>query len=188
MRTSECSALIATGSFRKRSHGMTLIEILIAIVILAIGLLGIASMLLLSNKANNSSYTKQQAVQSVYNIFDRIRANSSAAINGNYNISNISTSGTPSPPSQPSALCNLTLCTPTQLAAYDAWYWLSKDVSKLPRGSGSIATTISGVAGNTVITVTVQWDDSPAQSTAGAISNVSGVNPNHVQLTVQSQL
>lgn len=170
-----------------RLKGMTLIEILISIVILAIGMLGIAGILLLSNKANNSSYSKQQAVQSIYDIFDRIRANPSAAISGNYNISNISSSGAPTPPAQPSALCNVSTCNSTQIAAYDTWYWLSKDVSKLPSGSGSITTALSGVAGNTIITVTVQWDDTPAQNAAGAIGT-AGTNPNYVQLTIQSQL
>src|SRR5579872_5025704 len=109
------------------TKGMTLLEVLITLVIMAIGMLGIASMLLLSSKANTSSYAKQQAVQCAADIFDRIRANSIAAISGNYNISNINTSGTPTPPAQPGVLCNLSICTANQLAAYDTWYWLSKD-------------------------------------------------------------
>ena len=171
-----------------RQNGMTLIEVLVSLVILAIGMLGIASMLMVSNKANNSSYAKQQAVQCVYDIFDRMRANSQAVISGSYNISNINNSGLPSQPSQPSALCTASICTPSQLATYDLWYWLSKDVTKLPGGSGSIVTSLSGVAGNTVITVTVQWDDSPAQNQVGSSSSVSSANPNWVQLQIQSQI
>lgn len=167
--------------------GMTLIEVLISLVVLAIGMLGIAGILLLSNKANNSSYAKHQAVQCIYDIFDRIRANSSAAIGGKYNISNISSSGAPSAVAQPSTLCNISSCNSSQMAAYDTWYWLTKDVSKLPNGSGSITSALSGVAGNTIITVTVQWNDSPAQATAGAIG-ASGTTPSYVQLTIQSQL
>ncbi|KTD45151.1 type IV pilus modification protein PilV [Legionella quateirensis] len=170
-----------------RQKGMTLLEVLVSVVLFAIGLLGIASMLMLSNKANNSSYAKLQAVQSVYDIFDRIRANSQAAIDGNYNISNIGSNGLPTSVSTPSVMCNSATCTPTQMATYDTWYWLTKDVSKLPSGSGSITSALSGVAGNTVITVTVQWDDSQAQNQLGA-SSAASANPNYVQLSIQSQI
>jgi type IV pilus assembly protein PilV len=172
-----------------KQKGMTLIEVLIAFVILAIGMLGIAGMLLLSSKVNNSSYAKQQAVQTIYDMFDKIRANYQAAINGNYNISNMNSSGSPTLPSAPGTLCNQSTCSATQLAAYDTWYWLTYDVTKLPSGSGSITSSSApGTAGNTLITITVQWDDSMAQSTVGASSAASSVNPNYVQLSIQSQL
>jgi type IV pilus assembly protein PilV len=169
--------------------GMTLIEVLIAFVILAIGMLGIAGMLMLSSKVNNSSYAKQQAVQSIYDMFDKIRANYLAAINGNYNVSNINSSGSPTLPSQPGTMCDQSTCSAAQLAAYDTWYWLTYDVTKLPRGSGSITSSLApGTAGNTLITITVQWDDSLAQNLVGASSAVSTANATYVQLSVQSQL
>lgn len=171
-----------------KNYGMTLIEVLISLVIFAISMLGIGGMLLMSSKANNSSYSKQQAVQSISNILDRMRANSSAAINGNYNASNINSSGAPTIPSAPSASCLSTACSPADLAAYDVWSWLSKDVTQLPSGSGSITTAPSGGANNTLITVTVQWDDSQSQSTLGGSSATSTANPNMVQLSIQSQL
>lgn len=172
-----------------RHKGMTLIEVLVSLVVFALGMLGIANMLMLSSKANNSSYTKQQAVQSVYDIFDKIRANYQAAIDGNYNVSNINSGGAPTIPAPPSVLCTSSPCTPSQLAAYDTWHWLSTDVSKLPNGCGSITTAPGpGGAGNTIVTVTVQWDDSPAQSKLGASSSAASTNANLVQLRVQSQL
>ncbi|MBI2786115.1 MAG: type IV pilus modification protein PilV [Legionella longbeachae] len=173
--------------FEGQQKGMTLVEVLIAFVILAIGMLGIAGMLLLSSKVNNSSYSKQQAVQCIYNIFDKVRANSQAAINGNYNINNINSSGSPTPPSQPGTMCNISACSSTELATYDSWYWLTYDVKRLPNGSGSITST-PGLSGNTIITVTVQWDDSLAQNLVGASSIVVPNNPNYVQLSIQSQL
>lgn len=172
----------------KHSAGLTLIEVLISLVIFALGMLGIANMLMLSSKANGSSYTKQQAVQSVYNIMDKMRANSQAVVDGNYNVSNINSGGAPTIPAAPSVQCTSSACTPAQLAAYDTWQWLSSDVSKLPNGSGSITTASSGASGNTVITVTVQWDDSPAQDKLGASSSASSMNANLVQLRVQGQL
>jgi type IV pilus assembly protein PilV len=174
---------------KSRHNGMTLLEVLVTLVILAFGLLGIAGMLMLSNKANNSSYAKQQAVQSIYNMFDKIRANYQSAINGNYNISNIGSNGLPTSITPPSALCDTSVCTSAQMAAYDTWYWLNYDVSKLPSGCGSISSALSSNgSGNTIITVTVQWDDSPAQTNLGSSSAVSSTNANLVQLSIQSQL
>jgi type IV pilus assembly protein PilV len=173
---------------RKRQEGMSLIEVLITLIILAFGLLGIAGVLMFSNKANNSSYLKQQAVQSVYDIFDRMRTNYQAAINGNYNMSNMGSNGVPTSVPAPSPLCTSTACTPSQMAAYDIWFWINNDVNKLPNGSASITSALSGTAGNTIMTVTVQWDDSPAQTALGASSSTSTNNANFVQFSVQSQL
>lgn len=173
---------------KKAQQGILLLEVLISILILAFGLLGIASLLLISNQANNSSYAKQQAVQIVYNMFDRIRANSQAAINGNYTVTNIGSNGYPIPVNTPSTLCISAPCTAAQLASYDTWIWLTQDVSLLPNGSGSISTAPNGTSGNTLVTVTVQWDDSLAIRTSGASSQISATNPNFVQISIQSQL
>lgn len=175
--------------YKHRQQGNTLIEVLISFVMLGVGMLGIAGVLLLSHKANNSSYAKQQAVQSIYDIFDKMRSNYQAAISGSYNVSNINSNGSPTTPAAPAVMCDQSACTPTQLASYDTWYWLKYDVSSLPSGSGSIVTTAAGgTSKNTLITVTVQWDDSVAQNILGNSSTVSSVNPNYVQLSIQSQL
>lgn len=172
------------------NRGNTLIEVLVSFAILGVGLLGIAGLLLISNKTNNSSYAKQQAVQCIYDIFDKIRTNQQAAIKGSYDISNISTSATPTIPNEPSTKCDATACTSDQMATWDTWYWLANDVSKLPSGSGSIVTSSnSGSAKNTLITITVQWDDSVAQKAleTGTGQTSSG-STSFVQLSIQSQL
>ena len=161
-------------------RGFSLVEALVALVVLGIGLMGIASVILLSHKTNTSNYIRQQAVQAAYDIIDRIRANRQAAINGNYNVSNLVTSGTPTLPSAPSTNCDSTSCSTTQLAAYDTWYWLSTNLAQLPNGCGSIATAASGT--NTQITVTIQWNDSPTQQALGT------QNPTPNQLIVQTLL
>ncbi len=165
---------------RKYQQGFSLLEVLVALVILAIGMLGIARMLLLTHKANSSSYIRQQASQSAYDILDRIYANRQAAINGNYTVSNLVLAGAPTPPGAPTTNCDTTVCSSNQMASYDTWYWLATDVAQLPNGCGSIAVAVAGV--NTTVTVTVQWDDSPAQKALGI------TNPAPTQLIIQSQL
>ncbi len=163
---------------RHRS-GFSLLEVLVALVIFAIGLLGIATLLLVAHKTNSSNYIKQQAVQSAYNILDRMHANRQTALTGSYNVNNLVTSGTPSIPNTPSPDCSSASCTTTQLATYDTWYWLAKDLTQLPNGCGKITTAASGVS--TVFTITVQWDDSPTKQTF----NATDLTP--TQLIVQSQ-
>jgi len=149
--------------------GFTLIELLVSIVILAFGLLGVGGMLAFTLKSNSSSYLKQLSVQSAYTMIDRMRANSAQAVSGAYSLTNLTT-GTA--PATPATLCNAATCTPVQLAAYDYWDWQVNDVARqLPNGRASITTAVSG--NGTLVTVTVQWDDRPAQSTLGSSTAAS---------------
>jgi type IV pilus assembly protein PilV len=168
--------------------GFALLEVLIAFVVLAFGMMGIAGMLLMAHKSNSSSYLKQQAIQSAYDIVDRVRANSQAAIDGSYSVNNLTTSGAPLLPATASPDCSAAVCTVTQLAAYDLWYWLARDLAQLPNGSGSIVTSAAPTGSNTLVTVIVQWDDSPAQGTLGASSQTSAAGSNLAQFTVQTLL
>jgi len=63
-----------------------LVEALVALVVLSIGLLGIAGLQITSLKANHGSATRTQAVYLAYDIIDRMRANPAKAIAGAYNI------------------------------------------------------------------------------------------------------
>ncbi len=164
----------------KDKEGFSLFEVLVALVILAIGMLGIARMLMITHKSSSSNHMKQEAIQSAYNMIDHIRANRQAAINGNYNASNLVLTGTPTPPNTPSSTCMQSTCSAQGLAAYDTWNWLSRDVTKLPNGCGSISTALTGI--DTLVTVTVQWDDSSTQKTLGEVA------PPPSQLILESKL
>ncbi len=166
--------------FHQNQRAFSLIEAMVALIVFAIGMIGIARMLLMSHQSNASNYLRQQAVQDAYDIIDRIRANRKTALNGNYTVSNIVSTGTPTIPSAPSTKCSSTACSTTQLATYDTWDWLANSIAKLPNGCGAITTAASGA--NTLITVTVQWSDAPAQQVLGT------ANPAPSQLIIQTQL
>ncbi|MDY7546204.1 type IV pilus modification protein PilV [Glaciimonas sp. CA11.2] len=172
-----------------RRTGFALLEVLIALVVLAFGMIGIAGMLLVAHKANSASYLKQQAVQSAYDIIDRVRANSPAAVSGSYNVNNLLTGAVlPAAPATIPPDCSVVACSVAQLAAYDVWYWLAKDIAQLPNGRGSVVTAAVATSNNTLVTVTVQWDDSPAQSKLGASTQTQGTSANLAQFTVQTLL
>src|SRR5580692_3398722 len=69
----------------KLPRGFTLIEVLVSLVVLSIGLLGMAKLVLVSSHANDSAYLRSQATALAYEILDKMRANPAGAIAGNYN-------------------------------------------------------------------------------------------------------
>jgi type IV pilus assembly protein PilV len=123
-----------------RAGGFTLIEALVALVVLSIGLLGVAALQLSSLRSNHSSSLRSQATLLAYDIVDRMRANQSAATNGAYDIALTST---------PSG---------GTVAGDDLVRWKQNLANTLPSGTGAVARTGAGSA--TKFTVTVQWDDS----------------------------
>lgn len=146
---------------RHRQCGFSLLEVLVTVVILSIGMLGVAAVLVTVHKANASSYLRQQAVQETYDILDRMRANRSAALQGGYDVALNTAPGTPS------TNCTSGSCSPAQLASYDKWQWRTDITNNLPSGTGSVVTAPFGASPNvsTQVTVVVQWSDTPAQQT-----------------------
>ncbi len=59
----------------KTNTGFTLIEVLIAMLVLAVGLLGLAGLQATSLRNNQSAYNRSQATQLAYDLADRMRAN-----------------------------------------------------------------------------------------------------------------
>ncbi|MCK9604948.1 MAG: type IV pilus modification protein PilV [Methylomonas sp.] len=129
----------------KTNNGFTLIEVLVAVIILAIGLLGLAGIQTVGLKNNQSAYTRSQATQLAYDIADRMRANVAGA--ATYTAIN--------PPDAASTnnCFNATGCTPAEMAESDLFAWNATLTDVLPGGSGTIV-----VAGN-VFTITITWDD-----------------------------
>ena len=64
-----------------RNRGVSLIEVLIAVLVLSIGVLGLAALQGVSLQANQSAYHRTQATNLAYEIADYTRVNRSAAIN-----------------------------------------------------------------------------------------------------------
>jgi type IV pilus assembly protein PilV len=63
----------------KRARGMTLVEALVALVVLSVGLLGIAAMQMTALRNNLGAHLRSQATVMAYDIADRMRANRTAA-------------------------------------------------------------------------------------------------------------
>jgi type IV pilus assembly protein PilV len=143
----------------KHESGFTIVEVLISLVVLSVGLLGIAKLVLFSAHANDSAYLRSQATELAYEVLDSMRANPTAAKAGNYNT--LLTDA----PVNPGFSCLASPCPiASNVALYDIYQWKSRlaaPTGALPSGQGSV--TLSATVPATV-TITVQWDDSAAQS------------------------
>ena len=141
-----------------KNAGFTMIEVLVAMVILAIGLLGVATMQATGLRNNHSAYLRTQASLLGYDMTDRMRANNTGVEAGAYN----SISGIPSDPG-----CITTGCTPAQMAQYDAFAWNTQLAAMLPSGQGTVAVVAS------IATITVMWDDDRSGATGTGCSGGS---------------
>jgi type IV pilus assembly protein PilV len=161
---------------------VTLIEVLIAIVVLAVGLLGIAALQASALTNNSVSYQYTQVATLAQGLVERMRANRSAVIAGNYTL----TAGGPAP--APSVNCSTSTanCTPAQTALFDLGVWYQSlsgtQIANVPSGVSSSLTSGSGsvMCGDSTCTttsnwiITVYWDsDRTGRSTFGCSPTVS---------------
>lgn len=64
----------------ERARGFSLLEVLVALVILSVGLLGLAALQARSLQFNQDAYVRTQATLLAYDIIDRMRANNDDAL------------------------------------------------------------------------------------------------------------
>src|SRR5215468_4079636 len=157
------------------NSGFTLLEVLIALLVMSIGLLGIGKMMMLSARANDSAYMRTQATALGYTILDAMRANRQAAIVQGYDTA---MGAFPGP-----VVCTVAApCNSGQQAQNDLYIWGTTlgggtiagtpVPAALPLGQGSITTVVAPDkitgANNVTATVTVQWADKVAEQSFGA--------------------
>jgi type IV pilus assembly protein PilV len=119
-------------------RGVGLIEVMIAVVVLAIGLLGLAAMQVRTLRDNESSSERGIAVVQTHSIIDAMRADRTNAVNGVFNIA-------------------LTASAPAGSTFRDVTIagWRTNLTAMLgANATGAIA------CNGSACTVTVQWDDS----------------------------
>jgi type IV pilus assembly protein PilV len=157
-----------------RQRGVSLIEVLVAVLIFSLGLIGMAGLLIMATRSNQVAYLRTQVTFLAQNMADRMSSNPMGVWNGKYD-------GTyPSAVTQDCA----SGCTPDQLAKYDQQAWSTQLKTFLPNPSASIVCTAAN-AGYTPsaeqlamrppyggsCTMKVQWTEQgsgdPKKGTAG---------------------
>ncbi len=121
-----------------RSAGFTLIEALVALIVLSVGLLGVAGLQLAGLRYTSSAASRTQASYLVNDMMDRMRANVKSARNGDYNVGYGG------------------VISGTSVAATDVTAWLAEIALVLPAGKGKIVVDST----TNLASVSVQWIDS----------------------------
>lgn len=150
---------------RSRQTGMSLIEILIAIVIIAIALFGTASLQMSAMRMGQGGVFRSHAVFLAQDIAERMEANAPGAIAGSYVVALTGT------PPTVDTTCETAACPQAALATYDIAQWANTVSTALPQSSWSITQTVAGTP--STYTIVVRWIDrrtKTADTTVGAIT------------------
>jgi type IV pilus assembly protein PilV len=136
------------------ARGFTLLEVLVALVVLSVGLLGLAGLQLTSVTNTRDAYYRSQALVLSYDMSDRMRANLTGVDNGDYDaITGTAVSN-----------CRTTTgCTPAQLATDDVFLWRAAVASSLPGGDAIVCI-----------------DSTPADGTAATSASCDGTGDQYV--------
>jgi type IV pilus assembly protein PilV len=123
---------------RARQRGFSLLEVLIALLVLSLGLLGLAALQTFGLKFTYQSYQRTQATYLIGDIIERMRANPVGTRNNGYLIG---MTGSAPAPSQD---CLTSTCTATEMAQFDLDRWLTTVSSVLAQGQGEVSERPSG--------------------------------------------
>ena len=133
-------------SIPRSAGGFTLLEVLIALVVLSIGLLGIAALQGVGLRTSHGAYLTSQASLLAYDIADRLRANPGMIPLGGA----IATAD---------GDCDLDV-SGLDLSDADRIEWSCSVQTLLPVGSGSVLREASAaIAGESTVTISLGWQD-----------------------------
>jgi type IV pilus assembly protein PilV len=145
----------------RTNRGFTLLEVLIAVLIFSLGLMGMAGLMVVSVKTNHSAFLRTQASFLAQSMADRMRGNMGqiGAYVGSYSSSTIGSDPCP----------NGAACTPAQLVVRDRATWSRQLADSLPNATATVAcdggpmgTAIQAGAApyGGLCTLLIQWDES----------------------------
>ena len=144
-----------------RTKGFTLIEILIALAVFGLGVLGVTALTTQSQKITHRAYQSMIATWQLHDMMELIRANASEAIGSNSYEHNGYVDATPAEDDVTD--CTTNECSASEMAVYDKHHWLNHAATSLPFGRGWFTKDISGT--RTTYTLTLYWDGKQTNST-----------------------
>lgn len=140
---------------RRHARGVGLIEVMVAILVLGVGMLGVAAMQAMTLRNSQGALERSQAVIQTYSILDSMRANRVQAIGGAYN------------------LASMTCAAPAaaDLVTRDQNTWLTSLKNQL--GDSTCGQINCTAAGN--CTITVRWDAERGGGSSQQLQTQSGL-------------
>jgi type IV pilus assembly protein PilV len=134
-----------------RARGFSIVEVLVALVVLATGMLGIASLYVTTLRASGSAISRMQAVNLASDLGDRIRANRTAGE---------AYEGAAADPADAGACLGTTAnCTPEEVAAQDLLLWNAQIADTLPTGATGTVTVTPEAGGIATYEILLTWTE-----------------------------
>jgi len=146
---------------RLKTRGFTLLEVLVALIVISIGLLGIAAMQATAITSTHSSQVESLVALQARSLADAMQVNTTYWHGGSYPNTAFTVSTTKGTTTVSDSTlntagpdCTQAACSPIQLAAYDVQTWGSQLNTQVP---GAQATIACQAAAPTECTITVTW-------------------------------
>lgn len=137
------------------SSGFTLLEVMVAMVIFSIGLLGLAGIQGIALKNNTTAYMRTIAMQESYNMSDIIRANTATDGSRDAIFTNTLANTSISEPSTKCIAPTATSCSRSEMAQFDVHHWKERLDDALPSGKGEVTFD----ATDNVFEIIIMWDE-----------------------------
>jgi type IV pilus assembly protein PilV len=128
-----------------RQYGFSLVEVLIALIIMSVGMLGIAGLYVQSMQAGRTSLFRHNAVLLAGDVADRIRANPRAG--ATYALAGADNE----------CVDRGIDCSEAEMAEHDIFVWGQQAADSLPNGTVAVAFDNSVLPPE--YTITVRWDE-----------------------------
>ncbi len=143
----------------KNTRGFTLLETLIALVVLSVGMLGIASLHVEGLRNGRTATLRTKAMTLASDMAEKMRANRQGAQNGNY-VSTAADLGANNDCADDLVGAATVACTPAAMAAHDIWLWKRKLNNPQTGLPGEPTAVIAGDgAVPPTFTITVSWTE-----------------------------
>jgi type IV pilus assembly protein PilV len=130
---------------RNSQSGFSLIEALVSLIVISVGMIGIASLYGQGLAASRAALYRTQAVALAADMADRIRANRSATTS--YEAAAADSNCDPGDNKN---------CTPAEMAAHDLWLWTTQVGAQLPAGAGTVSVDTTTPP---TYTISVTWTE-----------------------------
>ena len=151
--------IMTKNSSERQQSGFSLVEVLIALVIMSVGMLGIAGLYVQSMQAGRTSTFRHHAVTLAGDVADRIRANPTAGVAYNHAAN--------APGTDNSCVDGGVMCIAADMAANDIFLWQAQADDTLP--SGDVAVVFDGGVSPPTYQITVSWNE-PGETPTYAIT------------------
>jgi type IV pilus assembly protein PilV len=141
-------------ALRRRARGISMVESLVALVIISVGMLGVAGLYLSSLQAGRSANLRIQAVNLATDLGDRIRANRRGVANYKATATDTGKSND----------CATVTCTAAQIAENDIYIWKQAITAALPANANGQITYTATAGAPSRCTIMIVWREAGADA------------------------